>query len=105
MIYVSTLRSRAARHWYRSKSTAERNLGCSHHLLALTVNESGTYDGAPVYDAIRRARPPRSPPKIVVPPSKASIPKPGVAHGGTERECHAADIAAHGRMAWQKNHA
>ncbi|MEM1345933.1 MAG: IS5/IS1182 family transposase, partial [Pseudomonadota bacterium] len=31
-------------------------------------------------------------------------PAPGMPHGGTERERHAAEIAAHGRMAWQKNH-
>jgi hypothetical protein len=64
----------------------------------------GAYDGAPVYDAIRAARPSRSPPKIVIPPGKASIPAKVEAHGGTERERHAAEIAQHGRMAWQKRH-
>ena len=66
------------------------------------VFADGAYDGAPVTEAIRVARPPRSPPKIIVPPQKQSIPPPGQAHSGTERECHAAEIAAHGRMAWQK---
>ncbi|MEO1459434.1 MAG: IS5 family transposase [Pseudomonadota bacterium] len=69
-----------------------------------TVIADGAYDGAPVYDAIRRARPQRSPPKIVIPPSRPSIPMPGTAHGGTERERHAAEIAASGRMAWQREH-
>lgn len=67
------------------------------------VFADGAYDGAPVTEAIRASRPPRSPPKIIVPPKKQSIPPPGQAHSGTERECHAAEIAAHGRMAWQKN--
>jgi hypothetical protein len=67
-----------------------------------SVTADGAYDGTPVYTAIRAARPPRSPPKIVIPPSTASIPAPGTAHGGTERERHAAGIGARGRMAWQK---
>jgi Transposase DDE domain len=67
-----------------------------------SVTADGAYDGAPVYDAIRAARPPRSPPRIVIPPAARSIPDPGTPHGGTEREQHAATIAAHGRMAWQK---
>ncbi|MEM7528189.1 MAG: IS5 family transposase [Pseudomonadota bacterium] len=69
-----------------------------------TVTADGAYDGAPTYAAIRRARPPRSPPKIVIPPCKPSIPAPGTPHSGTERERHAAEIAARGRMAWQKGH-
>jgi hypothetical protein len=36
--------------------------------------------------------------------SAPSILTRGGAHGGTERERHAAAIAAHGRMAWQKAH-
>jgi len=67
-----------------------------------SVIADGAYDGAPVYEAIRSARPPRSPPKVVIPPHAPSIPSPGAAHGGTERERHASDIGAHGRMAWQK---
>jgi hypothetical protein len=69
-----------------------------------TIIADGAYDGAPVYRAIRDARPSRSPPKIVIPPGKASIPAKVEAHGGTERERHAAEIAQHGRMAWQKRH-
>jgi len=69
-----------------------------------SVIADGAYDGAPVYAAIRAARPPRSPPAIVVPPSAPSTPTRGGAHGGTVRERHAAQIAAHGRMAWQKAH-
>jgi transposase len=67
-----------------------------------SVIADGAYDGAPVYEAIRSARPPRSPPKIVIPPRAPSIPSPGAAHGGTERERHASQIAEHGRIAWQK---
>jgi len=67
-----------------------------------SVIADGAYDGAPTFDAIRSARPPRSPPKVVIPPHAPSIPSPGAAHGGTERERHASEIAGHGRMAWQK---
>ncbi|MEM6549235.1 MAG: transposase [Pseudomonadota bacterium] len=67
-----------------------------------SVIADGVYDGAPVYEAIRAARPPRSPPKIVIPPSAASIPTCSALHGDFERERHAAEIAAHGRMAWQE---
>lgn len=67
-----------------------------------SVTADGAYDGASVYAAIRAARPARSPPTIVIPPTARSIPAPGTAHGGSERERHAAAIAAHGRMTWQK---
>jgi hypothetical protein len=69
-----------------------------------TVIADGAYDGAPVYAAIRDARPKSSAPKMVIPPGKSSIPAKGEPHGGTERERHAAEIAVHGRMAWQKRH-
>jgi IS5 family transposase len=68
------------------------------------VIADGAYDGAPVYQAIRAARPERSPPRIVIPPGKASIPARQEPHGGSERERHAAEIAARGRMPWQKRH-
>jgi IS5 family transposase len=68
------------------------------------VIADGAYDGAPVYAAIRAARPMRSPPKIVIPHGKSSIPTKGEPHGGTERERHAEQIAARGRMAWQRRH-
>ena len=68
------------------------------------VFAEGAYDGDPVTEAIRAARPEKSPPKIIAPPRKDSIPPPDQAHGGSERECHAAEIAKHGRMAWQKRH-
>jgi hypothetical protein len=63
------------------------------------VIADGAYDGAPVYQAIRAARPCRSPPTIVIPPCKALIPAMGAPHGGTERERHAAEIVARSRMA------
>jgi hypothetical protein len=68
------------------------------------VIADGAYDGAPVHRAIRDARPRRSPPKILIPPGRSSIPAKGEAHGGSERERHAAEIAQHGRMAWQRRH-
>src|SRR5918993_3483312 len=69
-----------------------------------SVIADGAYDGAPVYAAIRAARPPRSPPRIVIPPASTSVPAPGTPHGGTERERHAAEIGTRGRMAWQRAH-
>lgn len=69
-----------------------------------SVIADGAYDGAPVYQAIRAARPGRSPPRIVIPPGRSSIPNKNQPHGGTERERHASEIAARGRMAWQRRH-
>jgi len=68
------------------------------------VIADGAYDGAPVDQAIRAARPARSPPTIVIPPGTSSIPTKGEPHGGTERQRHAAQIALRGRMAWQRQH-
>lgn len=68
------------------------------------VIADGAYNGAPVYGAIRAARPTRLPPKIIIPPGKSSIPAKGEFHGGSERERHAAEIAERGRMAWQRRH-
>jgi Transposase DDE domain len=68
------------------------------------VVADGAYDGAPVYDAIRAARPGPSPPKIVIPSRTSSIPDKGQPHGGNERERHTAEIASRGRMAWQRLH-
>jgi Transposase DDE domain len=53
---------------------------------------------------IRAARPRRSPPRIFILPGKASVPDRHEPHSGTERERHTADIAAQGRMAWQRRH-
>ena len=53
---------------------------------------------------IREARPPNSPPEIIVPPRAASIPPPDTLHGGSERELHAAEIASRGRMNRRKRH-
>jgi hypothetical protein len=68
------------------------------------VIADGAYDGEPTYQAIRAARPTKSPPKIVIPPKQPSIPDKGQPHRGSERECHAAEIARRGRMAWQRRH-
>ena len=37
-------------------------------------------------------------------PNPLSIPGKGEPHGGSERECHAAEVARHGRIAWQQRH-
>ena len=50
------------------------------------VLADGAYDGEPVTKAIRKARPPNSPPDIIVPPRATSIPPPGTLHGRSERE-------------------
>lgn len=67
------------------------------------VFADGAYDGTPVTDAIRAARPAKSAPRIVVPPPARSILPPVTLHGGTERKKHAAEIAAHGSVNWQKD--
>ena len=66
------------------------------------VFADGAYNGEPVTKAIRDARPPNSPPEIIIPPCATSIPPPDSPHGGPEREHHAAEIASKGRMNWQK---
>ena len=58
------------------------------------VFADGAYDGEPVTKAIREARPPDSPPEIIIPPRATSIPPPDTPHGGSEREHHAAEIAS-----------
>ena len=40
------------------------------------VFADGAYDGEPVTKAIREARPPNSPPEIIIPPRATSIPPP-----------------------------
>ena len=50
------------------------------------VFADGAYDGEPVTKAIREARPPNSPPEIIIPPRATSIPPPDTPHGGSERE-------------------
>lgn len=69
-----------------------------------SVIADGAYDGEPTYDTIRKARPERSLPKIVIPPRSSSVPGKGDLRGGSERERHAAEIARRGRMAWQRRH-
>ena len=61
------------------------------------VFADGAYDGEPVTKAIREARPPNSPPEIIIPPRATSIPPPDTPHGGSEREHHAAEIASKGK--------
>jgi len=68
------------------------------------VIADGAHDGAPVRLAIRAARPGLAPPRIGIPPGRASIRDRREPHGGPERERHAVQIAVTGRMAWQKCH-
>ena len=53
------------------------------------VFANGAYDGEPVTKAIREARPPNSPPEIIIPPRATSIPPPGHASWriGTAAPC------------------
>ena len=65
------------------------------HFLA-----DGAYDGEPTSDLL----PARfgSMIEVTIPPPKNAILSPDAAHNMTARDCHIADIAIHGRMAWQK---
>ena len=66
-----------------------------------TVFADGAYDGEPTYDQIRAACPPKSPPRIVIPPRASSIPGEGSSCSGGERERHALRIGEIGRLPWQ----
>lgn len=61
----------------------------------------GACDGGPAYDAVRAARPSASPPRIVIPTHRPSIPGSRAGCGWSERELHALWIAVAGRMRWQ----
>jgi len=70
-----------------------------------SVSADGAGDGAPVDAAIRAARPPRSPPTIVVPPSAPSMPERGVARAaavGAQMSSGTILIAPHGHSAAQR---
>jgi hypothetical protein len=89
---------------YRVRNWSEYDRGLVRRGDIRSMIADGACDGAPAYEAIRAARPKGSPAKIIIPPGKPSIPAKGEPHGGTERERHAAEIAARGRMAWQRRH-
>ena len=63
----------------------------------------GAYDGEPVYDAVKRHSPDPSP-KMVIPPRKTAVLSSEIEEEQTDRDRHILDLAAKGRMAWQKAH-
>ncbi len=63
----------------------------------------GAYDGDPVYDAVRRHLPdPR--PEVVIPPRKTAVSSSEDEDEQTDRDRHILELAAKGRIAWQKAH-
>ena len=60
----------------------------------------GAYDGGPTRDLLTARFGLMI--KVTIPPPKNASPGPDVAQDPTARDCHIAEIAARGRMAWQK---
>ena len=60
----------------------------------------GAYDGEPTSDLLAARF--GSTIEVTIPPPKNAILSPNAAKDPTARDCHIAEIAAHGRMAWQK---
>ncbi|WP_162792082.1 transposase, partial [Pseudosulfitobacter sp. DSM 107133] len=60
----------------------------------------GAYDGDPTSDLLTARFGPMI--EVTTPPPKNAILSPNVARKPTARDCHIADIAINGRMAWQK---
>ena len=60
----------------------------------------GAYDGEPTSDLLAARL--GSKIEVTIPPPKNAILSPNAAKDPTARDCHIAEIAAHGRMAWQK---
>jgi hypothetical protein len=60
----------------------------------------GVYDGEPISELLATRF--GSPIDVTIPPPKNAILSPNAAKDPTERDCHVAEIAARGRMAWQK---
>jgi len=61
----------------------------------------GAYDGEPTVEALAERF--SSAVKITIPPPKNAIFSPDAGQNPSIRDRHIADIAAHGRMAWQKS--
>jgi hypothetical protein len=59
----------------------------------------GAYDGEPTIDLLTKRF--GSAIKVTIPPPKNAVLSPDVAQNPSTLNCHIADIAAHGRMAWQ----
>jgi len=60
----------------------------------------GAYDGEPTSDLLAARF--GSMVEVTIPPPKNAILSPNAAKDPTERDCHIAEIATNGRMAWQK---
>ncbi len=60
----------------------------------------GAYDGEPTSDLLAARFGPMI--KVTIPPPKNAVVSPNAPHNLTARDCHIAEIAARGRMAWQK---
>ncbi len=63
----------------------------------------GAYDGDPVYDAVKRHSPDPAP-QVVIPPRKTAVLSSEIGEEQTDRDRHILELAAKGRMAWQKAH-
>ena len=63
----------------------------------------GAYDGEPVYDAVKRHSPDPTP-KVVIPPRKTAVLSDEDENEQTDRDRHILELAAKGRMPWQKAH-
>lgn len=61
---------------------------------------NGAYDGDPTRDFLLERFGEEI--DITMPPPKNAIPSPNAAQNPTTRDRHNTDIAAHGRMAWQR---
>ncbi len=62
---------------------------------------NGAYDGEPTVEALTERF--GATIKVTIPPPKNAILSPDAAQNPSIRDHHIADIAAHGRMAWQKS--
>lgn len=60
----------------------------------------GAYDGGPTRDLLTARFGAMI--EVTIPPPKNAILSPNAANDPTARDCHIAEIAARGRMAWQK---
>jgi hypothetical protein len=60
----------------------------------------GAYDGEPTVEVLTKRF--GSEIDITIPPPKIAIVSPNAFRSPSIRDCHIADIGAHGRMAWQK---
>jgi hypothetical protein len=59
----------------------------------------GAYDGEPTIDLLTERF--GSAIKVTIPPPKNAVLSPNATQSQSTRDCHIADIAARGRMAWQ----